>query len=136
MAGTGPVYQGRFKSFPIQTDHHLLVVFRYIERNPLRANLVRRAEDWRWSSLRRSLYRPPATPMLPCPWPIDRPADWPSRVNEPQTPEELAAIRRSLLSGHPLGDEQWVKSVAQQLGLAPTPRPRGRPRKEKLNAPS
>ena len=50
-AGTGPLYQGRFKSFPIQEHEHLLSVLRYAERNALRANLVKRAADWRWSSL-------------------------------------------------------------------------------------
>jgi hypothetical protein len=49
--GYGPLYQGRFKSFPIQRDEHLLSVCRYVERNPLRAGIVERAEDWRWSSL-------------------------------------------------------------------------------------
>jgi putative transposase len=48
-AGTGPVYQGRFKSFPVQTDEHFLTVARYVERNALRANFVQRAEEWRWS---------------------------------------------------------------------------------------
>ena len=48
---TGHVWQGRFKAFPIQEDEHLLVVLRYIERNPLRAGLVERAERWPWSSL-------------------------------------------------------------------------------------
>src|SRR5262249_8247 len=50
-AGTGPLYQGRFKSFPIQADESLLSVCRYVERNPLRAGLVRQAETWRWGSL-------------------------------------------------------------------------------------
>ena len=49
--GAGPVYQGRFKSFPVQEDEHLLTVLRYVERNALRAGLVRLAADWRWSSL-------------------------------------------------------------------------------------
>jgi putative transposase len=52
-AGTGPVYQGRFKSFPVQTDAHFLTVARYVERNALRAKLVPRAEDWQWSSIWR-----------------------------------------------------------------------------------
>jgi putative transposase len=46
-AGTGPIYQGRFKSFPIQEDEHFLSVARYVERNPLRANLVDQAPKWR-----------------------------------------------------------------------------------------
>ena len=45
-AGTGPVYQGRFKSFPVQTDEHFLTVARDVERNALRAKLVTRWEDW------------------------------------------------------------------------------------------
>lgn len=45
-AGTGPIYQGRFKSFPVKTDEHFLTVARYVERNPLRARLVDRAEAW------------------------------------------------------------------------------------------
>ena len=44
-AGTGPLYQGRFKSFPVETDDHFLTVARYVERNALRARLVRRAEN-------------------------------------------------------------------------------------------
>jgi putative transposase len=52
---TGTLLQGRFKSFPIQEDGRFLTVARYVERNALRAKLVRRAEDWRWGSLSRWL---------------------------------------------------------------------------------
>src|SRR4051794_17979624 len=48
--GSGHLYQGRFKSFPVESDEHLLTVCRYVERNPLRAGLVERAEDWGSSS--------------------------------------------------------------------------------------
>jgi REP-associated tyrosine transposase len=44
--GTGHLYQGRFKSFPIQSDEHLLMVTRYVERNPVRANFTELAEAW------------------------------------------------------------------------------------------
>ena len=50
-AGSGHGYQGRFKSFPLQDDEHFYTVCRYVERNALRAKLVKRAEDWRWGSL-------------------------------------------------------------------------------------
>ena len=49
--GHGPLYRGRFKSFPVQSDDHLLTILRYVERNALRAGLVARAEHWRWGSL-------------------------------------------------------------------------------------
>ena len=52
-AGTGSVYQGRFKSFPVQTDEHFLAVARDVERNALREKLVTRMEDWQWSSVWR-----------------------------------------------------------------------------------
>lgn len=48
---SGHIWQGRFKAFPIQEDGHYLTVLRYIEGNPLRANLVQLAENWEWSSL-------------------------------------------------------------------------------------
>ena len=50
-AGAGHLYQGRFKSFPVQSDEHFLTVCRYVERNALNASAVDRAEDWRWGSL-------------------------------------------------------------------------------------
>jgi putative transposase len=93
-SGTGHLYQGRFKSFVVQRDIHLLLVLRYVERNALRANLVGRAEDWTWGSLwRREKGR--GTAML-ADWPIERPADWAQFVNEPQSAEELESLRRSV----------------------------------------
>ncbi len=71
-AGQGHVYQGRFKSFPIQDDEHFLVVRRYVERNALRAGLVKRAEEWRWGSLNRWLEKPERDPHLLSPWPLAR----------------------------------------------------------------
>jgi putative transposase len=52
-SGTGHLYQGRFKAFPVETDEHLYTVLRYVERNAVRADLVARAEEWRWSSVWR-----------------------------------------------------------------------------------
>jgi len=49
--GKGPLYQGRFKLFPVEQDDHFFSVCRYVQRNPLRAGLVSRPELWRWSSL-------------------------------------------------------------------------------------
>ena len=55
--GYGPVYQGRFKSFPVQSDEHLLTVARYVERNALGAGLVERAELWPYGSLHCAVAR-------------------------------------------------------------------------------
>ena len=69
-AGVGHLYQGRYKSFPVQSDGHFLIVCRYVERNPLRAGLVARAEDWRWSSLWRRGKEGLSTPPWLSPWPV------------------------------------------------------------------
>jgi putative transposase len=126
-AGTGPLYQGRFKSFPIQRDEHLLAVCRYVERNSKRANLVDRAQDWPWSSLHQRATTPPWLMQLND-WPIDVPPDWTHFVNRAQSPAEEQAITQSLRRGRPFGDDQWTSKTATKLDLHSTLIPRGRPR--------
>jgi putative transposase len=121
--GRGAVYQSRFKSIPVQTDHHLLTVWRYVERNPLRANLVNSAPDWPWSSLSPTR-RDRKTPQLTAP-PIDLPANWTDFVNTPHTAGELAAIRGAIDNGAPFGDADWSKAASDAIGW----RPQGRPKK-------
>jgi putative transposase len=123
---TGHVWQGRFKAFPIKGDEHLLTVLRYVERNPVRAELVSRAEHWKWSSLPGWLADDPLI------WrgkPEPRDANWLSRVNEPLSAGDLDRLRHSVVRGTPFGTESWTARIAKQLGLESTLRPRGRPRK-------
>ncbi len=127
-SGTGPVYQGRFKSFPVQTDEHFLTVARYVERNALRAKLVSRAEDWQWGSLWRRTQGDPRGTVWLSPWPMQPPRDWVARVNRPQTASELEALRTSVQRGRPFGDEGWVRRMAKRFGMEATLRPRGRPK--------
>ena len=129
-SGTGHVYQGRFKSFPTETDEHLYTLLRYVERNALRANLVRRAQKWRWSSLWHRQSESSALRSLLHPWPIAEPANWLERVNEPLTKAELDAIRKAVRRGSPYGSAGWQQRVAKRLGLEFTLRPRGRPKKK------
>lgn len=125
-SGMGHVYQQRYKSFPIQNDEHFFVACRYVERNALRAGLVDRAENWRWSSLWRWLQSSEPSPRLLSKWPSPRLANWVARVNEPLSENELAAVRLSAQRGRPLGDSHWVESIARRLNLESTMRPRGR----------
>jgi len=127
-AGTGPVYQGRFKSFPVQTDEHFLTVARYVERNALRAKLVRRAENWRWSSLWRRMQGDPKVTAWLSEWPVDLPRSWVAQVNRPETGEELEALRVSVQRGRPFGEEGWVNRMVKRFGMESTLRPRGRPK--------
>ncbi|MCO6455364.1 MAG: transposase [Pirellulaceae bacterium] len=131
-SGQGHVYQGRFKSFPIQDDDHFFVVARYVERNAVRARLVQRAEGWRWGSLFRWLSQPEPEPKLLSPWPLPRLPNWVQRVNQPLSDGELRAVRDCLQRGRPFGDAAWVEATALRLGLESTLRPRGRPRVRQL----
>ncbi|MFM7413416.1 MAG: transposase [Planctomycetota bacterium] len=130
--GHGHLYQGRFKSFPIQTDEYFHTVIRYVERNPLRANLVARAEDWPWSSLGQASC---SEPIPLARWPVPRAhgrhsRTWLEWVNAPQTEAELECLRNCALRGRPFGSDSWVQHIAGNLDLEATLRPRGRPRVE------
>lgn len=132
-AGAGHLYQGRYKSFPVQEDHHFLIVCRYVERNALRAGLVRRAEEWRWSSLWRRTCEKPVSPEWLAPWPIEPPQHWLDWVNQPQTAAELESLRNSVQRGQPYGSRNWVRTTAEALRLDSTLRGRGRPKESLSN---
>ena len=127
--GYGHLYQGRFKSFPVQTDRHVRMVCRYVERNPLTGGLIKSAELWRWSSLWIRAKGTEAQKALLSEWPVPIPSDWTARVNAVLTDNERARVQASIARGIPFGDEQWVKQTASRLHLDQTLRPRGRPPK-------
>jgi putative transposase len=132
-AGTGHLDQGPFKSFPVRSDEHFLTVCRDVERNALRANLVGRAEDWRWGSLSVHRTKDDADRPALTLWPIDRPRDWMDRVNRPFGPKEDEAVQRSIQRGQPSGSPFWQAAVAKRLGLESVFRSGGRPPKEPQN---
>ena len=77
-SGSGALYQGRFKSFPIEQDEHFLTVCRYVERNPLRAKLVDRAQEWRWCSLWHRAQGSRVVSLAA--WPVPAGREWVSHV--------------------------------------------------------
>jgi putative transposase len=127
--GQGHLYQGRFKAFPVQSDPHLLGVFGYVEANPLRARMVRRAQDWQWSSLGGGAGVDGKRVQL-AQWPVARPAGWVERVNAMVAKEELRATpvvrpaRPAIRQATP-----GVRRTARRLGLEPTLRDPWRPKK-------
>ena len=127
--GTGHLYQGRFKTFPIEDDEHLLAVLRYVERNPLRAKLCKRAEEWEYGSAWLRQYGDAKQRELLSKWPIPRPRSWQAYVNEPQSENELESVRQSVIRGTPYGSDSWVTQSAVRLQLKHTLRPKGRPKK-------
>jgi putative transposase len=128
-AGSGHVYQGRFKSFPVQDDAHFLTVCRYVERNALRAKLVKKAETWRWGSLSHWSRQSELFKTICSPWPVRRAGGWLEYVNGVETEAEFAALRQSVARGSPFGDAGWTAETATRLELESTMRPRGRPKK-------
>jgi putative transposase len=125
--GTGHLYQGRFKSFPIESDDHLYSVLRYLERNPRRAGLVKKVANWRWSSLYRRQVEESQTLLHP--WPVPLPKEWLAHVQKPQTEAELEVLRRSVVRGCPFGSMAWQERTARRLALEHTLRRPGRPKK-------
>jgi putative transposase len=129
VIGIGPLYQGRFKSFPVENDDRtVLTVLRYMSRNPLRAGLVRSAIDWRWGGLHVRANRLAPLADLLVPWPVDEPRDWLRVIDEPMTPAEEEAVRTAIRRSRPFGSPAWIDRTARKLGLDWTLHPRGRPK--------
>jgi len=129
---TGHVYQGRFKSFPVQASEHYLKVLQYIESNPLRANLVEDSNQWQFSSLAIrngevkegiKIYKGP----------VKLPKTWRKDVNKIPNETTQAEIQNCIIRGAPYGGKTWTKTIAQKLGIESTTNPRGRPRKLSVN---
>jgi REP-associated tyrosine transposase len=125
-AGTGHVYQGRFKAIPVQADGHFLTVCRYVERNARSGKLVRRAEDWPWCSLAQRC-RNDNLPTL-AEWPIPRPRSWVNWVNGIDW--DLQAVQDAVRKGRPFGDQEWMDTTSEHLHLRHTLCNPGRPRND------
>jgi putative transposase len=117
----GHVWQGRFKSFPIQQDEHLLTVLCYVLNNPVRAKLVARAGEWPWSSLRYPQLIGGMSDLG-----LGDPAEW---LDHSLQDDELDTLRICVNRQRPFGSGDWIAKMAETLGLESTMRPRGRPRK-------
>jgi putative transposase len=124
--GTGALYQGRYKAVAVQEEAQFYTVCRYVERNPVRAGLVARPSEWRWSSA-----WPGPTPVAPrlSDWPVARPGNWTEFLDQEQPPAELAELRQAVARAHPLGSRPWAARVVSSTGWTTGMRPRGRPRR-------
>jgi putative transposase len=128
--GGGHIYQGRYKSFPIQDEVYLYQVMRYVEANPVRARLVAHARDWQWSSLSRAeIKRELIAVERPRLQPWNRNAAWEEEVDRPMEKEPLQIIQQSIIRGTPYGAADWIDRIVKAQGLETTLRPRGRPQK-------
>lgn len=122
-ASSGHVWQGRFKSFPVQQDEHFLTVVRYVLQNPVRAQLAAHAGDWPWSSLH--------FPQMIDPWPVAPPTVLTEWLRLPVSPRDLDGLRNSVRRQAPFGSGEWQEVTAMSAGSESTLRSRGRPRKSR-----
>lgn len=126
--GQGHLYQGRYKSFIIEKDQHLLTVLRYVERNAKRANLVKQAEQWRWSSVWRREQGTSKQKKILSPWPNTVPTQYLQSLNQPLTAAEEEALERSEEKSIPFGKVTWVHRVTKKYGIEQVLRGVGRPK--------
>jgi putative transposase len=128
--GSGHVYQGRFKSFLVESDEHLWTVCRYVERNALRAGLCVPAEQWRWSSVWRRESGDAECRAVLCQWPIVMPKDWLRRLNLTGEPARVGGVAsvcepKSALRKRRMG-RSCNEAVRSEVGVsAPRPSPQG-----------
>jgi putative transposase len=134
-ARCGALWQGRFKSCLVQSERYLLTVMRYIELNPVRAAMVERPEDFRWSSVHTHLARASDPLITPHPLYLALGNDPATRAHVYQrwldagiAPDDLQHLRTYARQERALGDERFQRMVQTTLGRPATCRPRGRPR--------
>jgi len=120
----GYLWQGRFSSF-VMDERHLLAAARYVELNPVRAGLARRARDWPWSSARAHLAGKDDALVAAAPLLALAP-DWTAFLAEGLDEDNLEALRRHARTGRPLGSERFVEGLEALLGRSLKPGKRGR----------
>ena len=123
---TGCLWQGRFASYAMDEGHALAAV-RYVELNPVTARLVRRAQDWVWSSAAAHLDGR-LDPLLTRPAFLDRIPDWAEYLQTGLNAQIEARIGLFDGPGYPVGEANWLRQLERRIGLSLRPAPRGRPR--------
>jgi putative transposase len=121
----GHLWQERFGSFPMD-EAWLIACARYVELNPVRAGLVRRPEDWRWSSASAHLGLAP-DPLAQSGALLERIADWRALLDGGLDQSALDTIRSRERTGYALGGAAFLKALESRLGRPVAPAPRGRP---------
>jgi putative transposase len=119
----GYLWQGRFISYPL-SDDHVFAAVRYVERNPVRARLVARAEDYEWSSARAHVRKEVHPLLSPCPLEASI-RDWRAYLGVSDRPGDVEEILQHEHTGRPLGGEDFIKRLEALTGRVLAPRKRG-----------
>jgi putative transposase len=121
---TGHLWQGRFGSAAMD-DAHLVNALRYVSLNPVRARLVARAADWRWSSVRAHLAGEDDAVVRVAPA-LERVGDFAAFLaGEIDEDAAYLALRRAESIGRPIGDAGWIAALEERSGRTLTPGRRG-----------
>ena len=138
---SGALWEGRYKSSPIDTDAYLLACTRYVELNPVRAGMVERPEAYPWSSYRAHVGAESVAWLDMDPGylglgatPAERHARYAQWVSEGIPTGEWELIRRAIQRGQLTGDGPFVDAVAQRTGRRLVSRGPGRPKAERIEA--
>ena len=124
----GHLWQERFASFPMDSAH-CLAAARYIELNPVRARLVKRPTQWRWSSAAAHLAGRDDALLEVSPL-IEEVGDWADFLADAPDDEALETLRRHERTGRPLGADRFVARLERRLKRTLRPAKRGpKPRK-------
>ena len=128
---SGHVWQGRYFSAPLD-EAYTWAAIRYVERNPVRAEMVGRAEEYRWSSARAHCGLC-ADPLLRTGQELTQAIPtgqaWSNWLSEADEPEKLEILRRNVDKGLPCGSEEFIERLSKQVGRSLKFVPQGRPRK-------
>ncbi len=130
MKRNGHLWQGRFFSC-VLSDEHLVAAARYIERNPVRAKLVDKPWQWKWSSAAAHTKKGISAIRLSDFFNIigmDA-AEWEKCISSGEEEKALQAIKKHTLAGRPLGSEEFLKKLGERLQVKFPLLDRGRPRK-------
>ena len=128
----GHVWQGRYFSAPLD-EAYTWAAIRYVERNPVRAGMVVRAEAYRWSSAAAHCgVRDDPILETGREWTrsIATGTDWSKWLSEPDEPEKMEILRRNVDKGLPCGSERFIEQLSKQSGRSLKFVPQGRPRKQ------
>ncbi|MDX8396186.1 MAG: transposase [Mariprofundaceae bacterium] len=120
----GHLWQERFHSFPMD-EHYLLAATRYVELNPVHANMVDRAEDYAWSSTHAHLAGQDDTLVKVAPM-LERVGNWQKYLNGGIDDVTVEALRMHSKTGRPLGDESFLDMLEYKVGKVLRPLKKGR----------
>ncbi|MFW6128898.1 MAG: transposase [Candidatus Aminicenantaceae bacterium] len=111
---TGYLWQGRFLSYPLD-GKYLIAAVRYVERNPVRACLVKNAEDYSWSSAKSHVFRTEDS-LLTDNYLLHEFPDWASFLKEAENEQDQILIRKHGRTGRPLGDDRFIQLLEEKTG--------------------